>query len=110
MTFLDFPLGAKEIPDGAITTHELCRRSGISYRQADYWTRTDILRTAMAATPGSGYVRGHPTTEVAFAVLLKQLLDAGISLRPAAVTLARQLLEHGHAEVAGIRIDLPQDL
>lgn len=102
-----FP-NAKTVPDGHLTGPDLCHLAGITYRQLDYWTRTDILRTTSPA-PGSGYVRAFPASELPFTLLLKQLLDDGMNLR-AAVALARQLLETGHALVAGIRIDLPQDL
>jgi DNA-binding transcriptional MerR regulator len=108
MTVLQFPATAKTIPGGHVTSTDLCIRAKVSVRQVDYWTRTGIL-TCLEATPGSGIVRAYPASEVTFARLLKQLLEGGMNLR-AAVNLARELLEHGHADLAGIRIDLPQDL
>lgn len=107
MTVLQFP-NAKTLPDGHITGPDLAAATGITYRQLDYWTRTGILH-AVEASPGSGYVRAYPTTDIAFTRLLKRLLDGGVNLRTA-VDLARTLLEHGTADLAGIRIDLPQDL
>lgn len=108
MTVVEFPDRLHQIPPGHIGGPDLATASGVTYRQLDYWSRTGILR-CINGGPGSGYVRAYPESEVAFARLLKQLLDGGVVLRPA-VALARELLEHGHAEIAGIRIDLPQDL
>lgn len=107
MTVIDFPK-LLQIPDGHIGGPDLAHAAGITYRQLDYWTRTGVL-TCVGGDPGSGYLRAYPVAEVAFARLLKQLLDGGMNLRPA-VDLARALLEHGTAVLAGIRIDLPQDL
>lgn len=58
-----------------VTTKTLIRLSGVSYRQADYWTRCGYLQHLDFA--GSGYVRRHPASEVAVAAGLRQLLDAG---------------------------------
>lgn len=108
MTVLAFPHKLREIPDGHISGPDLAQAAGISYRQLDYWTRTGVL-SCVEASPGSGFVRAYPISQVAFARLLKQLLDGGMNLR-ASVDLAHQLLEHGHTLLAGIRIELPQDL
>jgi DNA-binding transcriptional MerR regulator len=107
MTVVQFPK-LREIPEGYISGPDLAKAAGITYRQLDYWSRTGILQ-AVEVNPGSGYLRAYPANVLAFARLLKRLLDGGVNLRPA-VDLARRLLEHGHADLAGIRIELPQDL
>lgn len=106
MTVLQLPT-AKDIPAGHVTGSDLCAAADISYRQLDHWTRLGYLHP-IEATPGSGYVRAYPSSELATAQLVRRLLDAGMKPREA-FTLARDLLEHGHALLAGIRIDLPTE-
>lgn len=97
-----------DLPEGYITGPDLAIRAGITYRQLDYWCRTGYLHP-LRATPGSGHARLLPIADVGLARLVKILLEAGLLPRQA-FALAEQLLEHGHAHLAGIRIDLPQDL
>jgi hypothetical protein len=104
VTVLQFPANAKTVPDCHLTTAELCDQAGISYRMADHWCRTGYLHS-VEPQPGSGYVRSFPISELAAA----RLVVAGMKPRQA-FTLARDLLEHGHTQLGGIRIDLPQDL
>lgn len=103
-----FPSNAKTVPDGHYTGPDLAAVAGITYRQLDHWCRTGYLHP-LESTPGSGKVRAFPPSDVALASLVKRLLDAGMLPRQA-FDLAHELLEHGGAEFAGIRIDLPQDL
>lgn len=111
MTVLAFPTtNTPVIPDGCVSSTELCERAGITYRQADYWARTGILHELpRPASAGSGVPRYFPLRELAVAALMHRFLEAGLTPR-AAHDLARGLLDHGHAVLAGIRIDLPQDL
>jgi hypothetical protein len=55
---------------------------GLTYRQLDYWTRNGLLK-ADNQTPGSGNRRTWAPGELAVAVLIGRLVDAGISLRVA---------------------------
>lgn len=95
-------------PAGQVTSQELIQRSGISYRQLDYWTRTRRLNPTTHAEPGSGNARFYPASEIAVARLIKRFLDAGIGIG-AAVQIARELTDTGSATLAGIRIDLPEE-
>lgn len=98
----------KHLPDDHISGPDLCDRAGITYRQLDYWTRVGYLHP-LDPTPGSGRLRAFPIAELSLARLVRDLLAAGLMPKPA-FALAEQLLEHGHTVLAGIRIDLPQDL
>lgn len=98
----------QDVPDGYVTGADLVDLAGITYRQLDYWCRTGYLHP-VDATPGSGHLRLFPTVELALAGLVRRLLADGMQPRQA-FDLARELLEHGHAQLGGIRIDLPQDL
>ncbi|MEY2447090.1 MAG: hypothetical protein QOH79_566 [Acidimicrobiaceae bacterium] len=53
---------------------------GITYRQLDYWARTDLVRPAMADAKGSGTRRMYSYRNLLELKIIKQLLDAGIRL------------------------------
>ncbi len=61
------------------STTELCEATGLSFRQADYWCRTDVLWPISlgGAEPGSGYQREFSAREVQIAGALKALVDLG---------------------------------
>jgi len=53
---------------------------GITYRQLDYWARTDLVRPSMADANGSGTRRKYSYRDLLELKIIKQLLDAGIKL------------------------------
>jgi DNA-binding transcriptional MerR regulator len=53
---------------------------GITYRQLDYWARTDLVRPSMADAKGSGTRRKYSYRDLLELKIIKQLLDAGIKL------------------------------
>ena len=53
---------------------------GISYRQLDYWARTDLIRPAVADAKGSGSRRKYSYRNLVELKLVKTLLDNGIKL------------------------------
>ena len=62
---------------------QVCSIVGITYRQLDYWARTGLLRPSIADARGSGTQRLYAYTDVLELKVIKQLLDAGISLQRA---------------------------
>ncbi len=62
---------------------QVCKIVGISYRQLDYWARTDLLRPSIADAQGSGSQRRYSYHDLVVLKVIKSLLDAGISLRSA---------------------------
>jgi DNA-binding transcriptional MerR regulator len=64
---------------------ELAQRAGLTYRQVDYYVRTGRLKPEGAAMPGTGYSREFAESEVAVAVRLAKLVNAGVGLREAAL-------------------------
>ena len=52
----------------------------ITYRQLDYWTRTDLVRPSMAEAAGSGSRRLYSYQDLLELKVVKALLDAGIRL------------------------------
>ncbi len=53
---------------------------GISYRQLDYWARTDLVRPSVADARGSGSRRAYGYRDLLELKVVKSLLDAGIRL------------------------------
>ncbi len=53
---------------------------GISYRQLDYWARTDLVRPSVEDAKGSGSRRRYSYTDLLELRVIKSLLDAGLKL------------------------------
>src|ERR1019366_5011899 len=62
---------------------QVCTLVGITYRQLDYWARTGLLRPSIAVARGSGTKRRYSYHDVLELKVIKQLLDAGVSLQRA---------------------------
>ncbi len=60
---------------------QACELVGITYRQLDYWARTGLLRPSLADAAGSGSRRRYSYHDLLELKVIKQLLDAGFSLR-----------------------------
>jgi DNA-binding transcriptional MerR regulator len=67
---------------------QVCSVVGITYRQLDYWARTGLLRPSIRDAAGSGSQRVYSYRDVLELKVIKQLLDAGLSLR-----MARRAIE-----------------
>ncbi|MBX3286871.1 MAG: MerR family transcriptional regulator [Actinobacteria bacterium] len=53
---------------------------GITYRQLDYWARTDLVRPSVVDATGSGSRRRYSYRDLLELKVIKTLLDAGIKL------------------------------
>jgi DNA-binding transcriptional MerR regulator len=53
---------------------------GITYRQLDYWARTDLVRPSLVDAAGSGSRRRYSYRDLLELRVIKSLLDAGIRL------------------------------
>ena len=53
---------------------------GITYRQLDYWARTDLIRPSLSDANGSGSRRRYSYNDLLELKTIKKLLDAGIKL------------------------------
>ena len=53
---------------------------GITYRQLDYWARTDLVRPSIQTAKGSGSRRRYSYRDLLELKVIKNLLDAGIKL------------------------------
>ncbi len=74
---------------------QVCSLVGITYRQLDYWARTDLLVPSLQAASGSGSQRLYSFTDVVQLKVIKRLLDAGMSLKKirSAVEILREQLD-----------------
>src|SRR4051812_39103695 len=61
----------------------VCKIVGITYRQLDYWARTDLIRPSIADAKGSGSQRRYSYRDLVELKVIKSLLDAGVSLKQA---------------------------
>ena len=59
-----------------LTSPEVCRLAGCSYRQLDYWTREKVI-TASRPSVGSGSVRGWTVEEAALVRVCATLAKLG---------------------------------
>ena len=62
---------------------QVCVVVGITYRQLDYWARTDLVRPSLHDTAGSGTQRLYSYRDLVELKVVKSLLDAGVSLQTA---------------------------
>lgn len=67
---------------------------GITYRQLDYWARTDLVRPSLTAAHGSGSRREYAYSDLLELKVIKNLLDAGIKLEN-----VREVFRYMHTEL-----------
>jgi len=75
------------------------RAAGISYRQLDYWARTELVEPTIRGAAGSGSQRLYGFRDILVLKLVKRLLDTGISLQQIR-TAVNQLRESGVNDLA----------
>lgn len=75
------------------------RAAGISYRQLDYWARTELVEPTVRGAAGSGSQRLYGFRDILVLKLVKRLLDTGISLQQIR-TAVNQLRESGVSDLA----------
>ncbi len=72
---------------------------GISYRQLDYWARTDLVRPSLCDAAGSGSRRLYSYRDLLELRVIKSLLDAGIKLESVRKAFG-YLRENAHTDIA----------
>lgn len=77
-----------------------CRAAGITYRQLDYWARTELVEPTVRGANGSGSQRLYGFRDILVLKLVKRLLDTGISLQQIR-TAVEQLRAAGIRDLAG---------
>jgi DNA-binding transcriptional MerR regulator len=71
---------------------EVCKIVGITYRQLDYWARTDLLTPSVRDAKGSGSQRLYSFQDLVTLRVIRNLLDTGVSLQR-----VRKAVEHLNA-------------
>lgn len=62
------------------TTQRTAEIVGVTYRQLDYWARTDLVKPSLVAASGSGSRRRYSYSDLLELKVIKNLLDNGIRL------------------------------
>lgn len=76
---------------------------GITYRQLDYWARTNLIRPTAADASGSGTRRQYTYKDLLELKVVKKLLDSGIKLTSVRDVFA-YMREHVDTEIASAHI------
>jgi DNA-binding transcriptional MerR regulator len=76
---------------------------GISYRQLDYWARTNLVRPSLTDAAGSGSRRQYSYRDLLELRVIKSLLDAGIKLESVR-TAFTYLREHVTTDIASAHL------
>ena len=73
----------------------VCSLVGITYRQLDYWARTQLIRPSVQPATGSGSQRLYSFSDIVQLKVVRRLLDAGMSLKQIrqAIEILREQLE-----------------
>ena len=82
---------------------EVCRVVGISYRQLDYWARTDLVTPSVRDAGGSGTQRLYSFQDLVQLRVIKKLIDAGVSLQRIRKAIVF-LQEHMNHQPVGITL------
>lgn len=77
--------------------------AGITYRQLDYWARTNLIRPSLSDAKGSGTRRSYEYRDLLELKVIKQLLDAGIKLESVREVF-NYLRSHVDTEIAAAHI------
>ncbi|MGQ0824740.1 MAG: MerR family transcriptional regulator [Actinomycetota bacterium] len=105
---------AHDLEGGGYRGPQVCTIVGITYRQLDYWARTDLVRPSVCDANGSGTQRLYSYRDLVELKVVKRLLDGGIALqsaRKAIEYLRTQLgadLASAHLVIAGANTVLAQ--
>jgi DNA-binding transcriptional MerR regulator len=67
-------------PEQGFSGRKTAEVVGISYRQLDYWARTDLVTPSLAEARGSGSRRLYSYRDLLELKVIKTLLDAGLKL------------------------------
>ncbi|WP_420450264.1 MerR family transcriptional regulator [Ilumatobacter sp.] len=94
---------AAAIPDEGFSGTRSAKVVGITYRQLDYWARTDLIRPSIADAEGSGSRRKYSYNDLLELKAIKKLLDAGIKLEQVRKVF-EYLREHVTTDIASAHI------
>ena len=67
-------------PTVGFSGRDTAELAGITYRQLDYWDRTDLVRPSLVDARGSGIRRRYSLRDLLSLMAVKHLLDSGLCL------------------------------
>ncbi len=74
---------------------QVCDVVGITYRQLDYWDRTNLLKPSLRTAHGSGTQRRYSYRDLVQVKVIKSLLDAGVKLQNTRKAIESLRSDHG---------------
>ncbi len=80
-----------------------CQVAGITYRQLDYWARTELVRPSIRGAKGSGSQRLYSFKDILVLKIVKRLLNTGISLQNIRLAVDK-LRDRGVNDIAEITL------
>jgi len=80
-----------------------CQAARITYRQLDYWARTDLVVPTVRGAKGSGSQRLYSFKDILVLRVVKRLLDTGVSLQNIRVAVDH-LRARGVEDLAGVTL------
>ena len=80
-----------------------CKAAGITYRQLDYWARTQLVEPSVRGAKGSGSQRLYSFRDILVLKVVKRLLDTDVSLQQIRQAIAA-LKEWGVEDLAQITL------
>jgi DNA-binding transcriptional MerR regulator len=89
--------------DSGFSGQQAAKVVGISYRQLDYWARTDLIRPTLSDATGSGSRRRYSYQDLLELRVIKTLLDAGIRLESVREVFS-YLREHVSTDIAAAHL------
>lgn len=101
-------LGAERASRRSFRATDVIAAAGITYRQLDYWTRTDLVQASGHASTGHGDARWYRDTDVIRIATISALLNAGISYASIRDNLD-VILEDGTVRHDGVTITVDVD-
>lgn len=100
------PTRSIQTSDSALTGYsgkQTAELVGITYRQLDYWARTDLIRPSLVDAAGSGSRRAYSYRDLLELKVIKNLIDAGIKLESVR-DVFEYLREHLGEDVASVNL------
>ncbi len=88
-------------------SYDVCKLTGLTYKQLDYYDRTDFLSPSVNQAIGYGSKRMYSFNDLLKLKVVKSLLDAGISLHK--IRKTKKYLELGDGEDAFLKVTLISD-
>jgi DNA-binding transcriptional MerR regulator len=69
------------------TGPEVCKITGITYRQLDHWTTSSLINASIRNLKGSGFYRIYSFQDIIQIKLVNKLREAGVSLQKIRIAL-----------------------